>query len=172
MNETFPSLLAVVEVDKGEAVACRAPGCNHRVYRAIHVVRANGHLTVLGSTCFRTLYGNTAVAKSKPQLTPSSSRKLTPEERRELQDNTEALIQRIESEIEQEKQKLQQRAPPPASKKPRRQLFADPLAGISPEVIAEAKRNVAQRYGCDPEQAGWKGLVIIEVQALQRRNAA
>jgi hypothetical protein len=51
-------------------------------------------------------------------------------------------------------------------------MFSDPLAGVDPAVILEAKKAVAHRYGCDPDLPGWIGLVISEVQAILRRNAA
>lgn len=57
MNDASPVLLAVVEVDEWDAIACKAAGCNHKVFRAIHVVRADGQVTVLGSSCFKELYG-------------------------------------------------------------------------------------------------------------------
>ncbi len=51
-------LLAVVEVEKEQRIRCQQPGCNHTVYKAIHVVDEQGTLLVLGSTCFAKQYGS------------------------------------------------------------------------------------------------------------------
>ena len=45
--------MAIVEVDKAERVYCAQPGCNHTVYKAIHVVKEEDNVLVLGSTCFQ-----------------------------------------------------------------------------------------------------------------------
>lgn len=170
MDDASPVLLAVVEVDEWDAVACRAAGCNHKVFRAIHVVRADGQVTVLGSSCFKKLYGASEIGRARPRFTSGGGRTLSDEERALLQENAAELIRQFQAAT------LQHPSPskvaPPARNKHRRVLFADPLAGVAPELIAEAKRNVAQRYGCDPDQAGWKGLVVAEVQTLLRRDAA
>jgi hypothetical protein len=50
-------LLAVVEVPQADRVVCQAPGCKHPVYKRIHVVQEDGRLTVLGSECFKKLFG-------------------------------------------------------------------------------------------------------------------
>jgi Lon protease-like protein len=183
MNESVPALLAVVEVKRDQAVACQAAGCNHRVYRAIHVVRTRLRITVLGSTCFRKLYEATELAKAKPHYTGTNSRRLTDEERQLLQHNADALVQRFESEhtaqeqlraSAQPRQYLQPQASASAYRSTQRHRLsrADPLLQASAELLAEAKSNIAARYGCDPDLPGWRGLLIAEIQALLRRDAA
>lgn len=91
-----PVLLAVVEVPKELRVVCCNPGCGHSVYRAVHVVKDQGELLVLGSTCFDRRYGQGALGS--PRYGGGQWRLLTPEEREMLAVNTAALIARFEQE--------------------------------------------------------------------------
>lgn len=88
-------LLAVVEVPQADRVVCQAPGCKHPVYKRIHVVQKDGELTVLGSECFKKLFGE---AGSTPSFGSGEGRLLTPEERQLLVENTERLISQFEAE--------------------------------------------------------------------------
>jgi len=88
-------LLAVVEVPQADRVVCQAPGCKHPVYKRIHVVQKDGKLTVLGSECFKKLFGE---ASSTPSYGSGEGRLLTPEERQLLVENTERLISQFETE--------------------------------------------------------------------------
>jgi hypothetical protein len=88
-------LLAVVEVPQADRVVCQAPGCKHPVYKRIHVVQKYGNLTVLGSECFKKLFGE---AHSTPSYGSGDGRLLTPEERQLLVENTERLISQFEAE--------------------------------------------------------------------------
>ncbi|MGB1008699.1 MAG: hypothetical protein ACPGVP_03195 [Thiolinea sp.] len=93
------SLLAVVEVDKSERVLCRAPKCGRSVYKRIHVIKVDNDITVLGSECFKKLYG--LKTADNPHYGDSKGRVLTPEERQLLIENTEKLIQHFEDETQQ-----------------------------------------------------------------------
>jgi hypothetical protein len=88
-------LLAVVEVPQEDRVVCQAPGCKHPVYKRIHVVQKDGQLTVLGSECFKKLYGE---GHSAPSYGAGEGRLLTPEERQLLIENTARLIAQFEAE--------------------------------------------------------------------------
>jgi hypothetical protein len=67
------------------------------VYRRIHVVRENGKLLVLGSTCFAKRYGaDTALGSAR--FGAGEGRPLTQAERQLLVNNTEALLERFEEE--------------------------------------------------------------------------
>lgn len=99
----FAKLLAVVEVEKEQRVRCQQPGCNHTVYKAIHVVEERGALMVLGSTCFAKRYGS-PTELGDPAYGTGGGRVLTSEERQMLQGNTRAFIERFEREY------LEQRA--------------------------------------------------------------
>ena len=92
-----PRLLAVVEVEKEERVFCAQPGCNHTVYKAIHVVRDSGQLLVLGSTCFAKRYGG-MTALGGAEYWGGKGKLLTAEERALLQGNTDALLAKFEAE--------------------------------------------------------------------------
>ncbi|WBY01526.1 hypothetical protein PE066_18990 [Ramlibacter tataouinensis] len=67
------------------------------MYAAVHVVEEDGHILVLGSTCFRKRYGS-AKSLGKAQFGVGSSRLLTEEERQIMPDNTAVLIARFEDE--------------------------------------------------------------------------
>ena len=88
-------LLAVVEVPQADRVVCQAPGCKHPVYKRIHVVQKNGQLTVLGSECFKKLFGE---GHSAPSYGSGEGRLLTLEERQLLVENTACLIAQFEAE--------------------------------------------------------------------------
>ncbi|ABM33311.1 hypothetical protein QRO08_11775 [Paracidovorax citrulli] len=90
-------LLAVVEVEKEQRIRCQQPGCNHTVYKAIHVVDEQGTLLVLGSTCFAKQYGS-PTKLGDPAYGNGGGRVLTSEERQMLQDNTRAFIERFAKE--------------------------------------------------------------------------
>lgn len=91
------SLLAIVGVEKARAVQCQHPGCNHRVYRRIHVVDEEGRLLVLGSSCFAKRYGSGAVL-GQPSIGGANGRQLSDVERQMLVDNTAALLARFRQE--------------------------------------------------------------------------
>jgi hypothetical protein len=88
-------LLAVVEVPQVDRVVCQAPGCKHPVYKRIHVVQKDGQLTVLGSECFKRLFGE---GHSAPSYGTGEGRLLTTEERQLLVENTARLIAQFETE--------------------------------------------------------------------------
>ena len=88
------ALLAIVGVEKADAVQCQQQGCNHRVYRRIHVVDEAGHLMVLGSSCFARRYGSSTFL-GQPSIGGANGRQLTDEERQMLVDNTAALLARF-----------------------------------------------------------------------------
>jgi hypothetical protein len=96
------SLLAIVGVKKEQGVLCQHNGCNHRVYRNIHVVNEGGQLLVLGSTCIKKRYG-AVDALGKPSAGGANGRQLTDEERQMLVDNTAALLEKFRKEaVEQQ----------------------------------------------------------------------
>ena len=95
---TTTKLLAIVSVEHEDRVQCGQPGCGHSIYRAIHVVRDNGSLIVLGSTCFAKRYGSAATLGTARFGTGDGGRKLTAEERMLLVDNTAELLARFEAE--------------------------------------------------------------------------
>ena len=107
---TSSKLMAIVEVDKAERVYCAQPGCHHTVYKAIHVVREDDRLLVLGSTCFQKRFGS-LTALGKAQHWGGNGKVLTSEERALLAENTQALLARFEAEEarlrEEAEQKLQ-----------------------------------------------------------------
>lgn len=172
MNEAPPSLLAVVEVDESKRVECRAPGCKHAVFRRVHIVRFEGQVHVLGSSCFRKLFHSQDVSGSDPSFTSRSGRRLTEDEQRLLRENAKELMRAFESEQVRLRAAAIATTPQRIRSPPRRSLSVDPLIGVDRGVIAEAKAAIADRHGCDPNLPGWKGLLIYEVQAILRRNAA
>lgn len=106
MNPAAPStsppgarLLAIVEVPVEQKVLCQEIGCGRGVWKAIHVVRESEQILVLGSTCFAKRYGSED-ALGAAHYGNGSSRRLTPEERQLLLENTAAFIERIREEEE------------------------------------------------------------------------
>lgn len=96
MNTDTVEVLAIVQVDPDKRVLCQAPSCNRHIYKAVHVIRENGKIAVIGSVCMKRIFGAAKVGKSL--YTGGSSRRLTPEERQLLEENTQALIRQLEGE--------------------------------------------------------------------------
>ena len=92
----------MVAVDFSARVRCEQPGCGHAVYRRIHVVRDEGRLLVMGSTCFAKRYGSSdALGPARHGGSSSDSdsgRQLTEAERQLLVSNTAALLIQFEQE--------------------------------------------------------------------------
>ena len=167
-------LLAVIEVPRDDRVRCQSPGCNHPVFRRIHVLREGSIVRVYGSECFKKLFSGLPVGSSTPQYTSSDGRRLTEEERQLLNENTERLIQKFDAEHQAElarKAEIEaarivalQTAPflPPLRKQPT--LIARPVAKQIAE--AKAKQIVREKYNVDPELPGWRGLVLDEMKRI------
>ena len=167
-------LLAIVEVPRDDRVRCQCPGCNHPVFRRIHVVLEASAVRVYGSECFKKLFLGLPVASSMPKYTPSEGRQLTEVERRLLIENTERLIQQFEAEYQAE---LARKAAL-ASARPAIAQAVLPSPPVPPKpttTISEATRRAAEiqakqavraKYGVDPELAGWRGLVLDEMDKI------
>ncbi len=172
-------LLAVVEVPRDDRVRCQASGCNHPVFRRIHVVREGGVVHVYGSECFKRLSEASPVASSTPRYTSTEGRHLTEEERQLLVENTERLIQQFEAERQEElapKTVLAttRHAPvPPAAPVVVPVPPLPPPASAAERRVAEAqaKQIVRAKYNVDPELPGWRGLVLAEVRRILSQNA-
>jgi len=168
-------LLAVVEVPRDDRVRCQSVGCNHSVFRRIHVVRENSTVRVYGSECFKKLFVGLPVASSTPQYTSSEGRRLTDEERQLLVENTERLIQQFESQYQADlARKTVFVAVPPAPAKPTPTLPAKAATFVSPTARqaaeSQAKQIVRSTYGVNPDLPGWRGLVLIEMERILREN--
>ena len=167
--------LAVVEVPRDDRVRCQSAGCNHPVFRRIHVVRENSVVRVYGSECFKKLFLGRPVVSSMPTYTSSEGRHLTDEERQLLIENTERLVQQFESEYQAEaarKAALAVLRPTPAQMAPVLPVPPKPVTVVS-EVArqaaeAQAKQIVRSKYGVDPELPGWRGLVLSEMKLIFR----
>lgn len=167
-------LLAVVEVPRDDRVRCQSTGCNHPVFRRIHVVRENSAIRVYGSECFKKLFSGLSVVSSTPQYTSSDGRHLTDEERQLLIENTERLIQQFETEYQAElarKAEIEAARPAPVLKPslplPPQQptAVARPVARHVSE--AQAKQIVRERYNVDPDLPGWRGLILKEMERIE-----
>lgn len=166
-------LLAVVEVPRDDRVRCQSTGCNHPVFRRIHVVRENSTIRVYGSECFKKLFVGFPVASSTPQYTSSDGRHLTDEERQLLIENTERLIQQFETEYQAEltrKAEIEAARPAPVPK-PSLPLPTQQPTSVEQPVArcvseAQAKQIVRTKYNVDPELPGWRGLVLGEMKRI------
>ncbi|MES2944348.1 MAG: hypothetical protein V4772_15885 [Pseudomonadota bacterium] len=139
-------LLCIVEVEKSDRVQCQNPGCGHTVWKAIHIVQDNGTLMVLGSTCFQTRYGGFN-ALGNPSYGSGDARKLTPEERLLLQQNTRELLawfeteqQRLRAEAEKARANALKALQPEREKpvSPSLALLKKPLA--QQQALAQSRR--------------------------------
>lgn len=175
-------LLAIVEVSKEDRVQCQAPSCGHGVYKRIHVVQDQGRLTVLGSDCFARLYGGSI--STAPRYGSGDGRRLTADERRLLQENTQRFIDALEAErlqVLQEYERLraarqtdaQRGATEPRTspaKPPHRLPFPTWLKQLSPAqhsafvLVRNQVRDEMRRNGMNPDLAGWVGLVDADAR--------
>lgn len=92
-----PRLRAIVALDYDQRIRCQQPGCGHSVHAAVHVVQEGSHHMALGSTCFAKRYGG-LMALGGAQYGGGGGRRLTPDERQLLLENTDALLARFEQE--------------------------------------------------------------------------
>jgi len=164
-------LLAVVEVPYDDRVRCQANGCNHPVYRRIHVVRDGTGIHVYGSECFKKLFLGMPVATSMPAYTTTEGRQLTEAERQMLTENTERLIQQLQAEYEEAAARLAALAAKAAPAPIPSLQITDSNRPISLDIETMAKENVRARYNVNPELPGWRGLVLAEVERLRRAPA-
>lgn len=93
-------LLAIVSVLPANRVQCQNQGCGHGVYAAIHIVEDEGHLLVMGSTCFAKRYGDLK-ALGNPAYCAGSGGPLSAKDRETLVSNTAVLIEEIKARHEQ-----------------------------------------------------------------------
>jgi hypothetical protein len=164
------SLMAIVEVDKRNRIACQAAGCNRPVFKKIHVILESGSFKVLGGECYKKLYGSSGVRDPKPYYGSSEGRRLTDEERRLLIENTEKLIEQLEVE---HKQLALSSSPPvncggittnqPLCVAPQ---LPDRTSGISYEIAERQVKAALRAMGIDPDMPGWVGLVKLRAKKL------
>lgn len=183
-----PAHLAVVEVDQSEAVQCQAEGCGHRVYRRIDVVSAEGRLRVLGSTCCERLFGFLAGNGATPRYGSGDGRRLTDDERRLLEENTQRLIEMLEAEhLAAERRAAEERAAREQAEAQAREALQERLAQTSAarrppaparparpvEVFDEAEFRAAKiearemlraQLGSSVDAVGWGGLIRMARQ--------
>jgi len=179
------ALLTVVEVPKENRVLCGAEGCGHTVYRRIHVVQHGTVLKVLGSDCFKRLYGHLDPSASTPRYGSSEGRALTDAERAMLVENTQRFIDQLEAErLQLAEQALERRAAEDQQAAEReeanRQRFAalkatlrrrlrfgEWLADLTPteretfdRVRLQASEAMRKKFSIkDPEVPGWVGML-------------
>lgn len=92
-------LLAVVGFEtKQERIKCGYPGCNHYIYKKIHVVESGGEISLLGSTCFAKKYQGKEPLGAAKFGGGGDGKILSHEERELLLQNTAALIARFRDE--------------------------------------------------------------------------
>lgn len=197
-HDAPPRLMAVVEVDKADRVVCQAHGCGHSVYKRIHVVRDSGQTIVIGSECFKRLYGGMDRVNQSPAFGSSEGRRLTEDERQALLENTERLVAQLEAEhIEAERIKERLEAERKEAERIRtgafdtqpfnrgRNLFGrpsfrsasvlDPLAGMSPDALTKIRQEaqaivLAQNPGANLDAPDWSVIVDAEIRNIVRRR--
>lgn len=161
-----PQLLAIVEVPHDARVRCQADGCNHSVFRRIHVVRDESGFHVYGSECFKKIFAGSSLVSSTPAYTATSGHPLTEEERQLLIENTERFILQLEGEYHAAiAEKAANLIPPreitPSTSPPlshHKTLSITTTANLS--IEKQAKELVQAKYGVNPDLPGWRGLVL------------
>lgn len=171
------TLLGVVEVERDQRIRCQAPGCKHSVYRAIHLVDLDGRLQLYGSQCCGKLFGWTS--KSRGASYTTTERRLSPEERLQLEANTAELVEKLKGEHEarlarvQEQERIAEASRSVVgSARHRPSQRRGPLMGtvLPPDIERQAKEIVRQKYQVDPDLAGWRGLVIQAAREIMNNN--
>ncbi|MET3515630.1 hypothetical protein ABIC63_003414 [Pseudacidovorax sp. 1753] len=172
----MPELLGVFEVDKEKRLRCQAPGCNHAVYKAVHLLSVEGEFKLYGSECCKKLFGWTS--KTQGATHTSGERRLTDEEREQLLHNTAELLAKLKAEQAQlraaTESKLAALKAALAAKGSvvgtGRSRGESRMLGtvLSADVERQAKERVRARYQVDPDMAGWRGLVLAEAKKIEQ----
>lgn len=164
------SLMAIVEVDKRDRVACQAAGCNRPVFKKIHVIMEGSSFKVLGCECYKKLYCSYEAWNPKPYYGSSEGRRLTDEERSLLIENTEKFIELLEAE---RTQLVLSVSPTSSSNRvsTSQPLYATPqppaeTLGMSYEAVKRRVKSDLRKQGIDPDMPGWVGLVEFRVKEL------
>jgi hypothetical protein len=172
-----PTLLAVLEVEQAQRIRCQAPACNHGVHRAIHVIQSDEGIKLYGSQCCAKLFGWTSKQRAASYTT--TGRKLTAEERAQLESNTASLLEKLRFEHEQRQEEIrqklrslkavfEQRAQASAVESAKNRPVKRTLGTVlDPEVERRAKSIVSKRYQVDADLPGWRGLVLQEAKKIE-----
>jgi hypothetical protein len=157
-------LLAVVEVPQADRVVCQSPGCKHPVYKRIHVIQQDGQLTVLGSECFKKLFGE---GHSAPSYGTGEGRLLTPEERQLLVENTARLIAQFEVEHLAALEKAGLAAELRARLAAEQQAAAEAARGAAEQRRQLEAERQAQLAIPTAQAAAWKPIPAVSRKPLQ-----
>lgn len=172
-----PVLLAVVEVEQDQRIRCQALGCNHGVYRAIHVIQIEEGLKLYGSQCCAKLFGWTS--KQRAAAYTTTDRRLSAEERAQLESNTASLLEKLKVEHEkrqaESRQKLrslkamfERRAQASVIGSAKNRSEKRTLGTVlDPEIERRAKKIVSERYQVDADLPGWRGLVLQAAKKIE-----
>jgi hypothetical protein len=133
-------LLAVVEVDREDRIQCQAEGRGHSVYKRIHVVLTGMAFKVLGSQCYERLYGQATLTSQAPQYGTAAGKRLTPEERLLLVENTAAFIEGLETE----RVELERRAAQLAAQQRENEFAKAPIWVAPPEQRPERPQPIVR----------------------------
>lgn len=162
-------LLAVIEVDQQARVRCQAPGCNHPVYKSIHVVLDAGEIRVLGSSCFKTYYAGSAMVRRKPSYTSVEGRRLTDEEVALLVSNTAALIAQLREAWEHQESiaaASQSASMPRKLSSIERQAAQEEARSVAIERVKQQHPGLVDRL----HTPGFAGLIAMEYRAVLRER--
>lgn len=157
-------------------VRCQAPGCNHAVYKAVHLLSLEGEFKLYGSECCKKLFGWTSATQAASHT--SGERRLSAEEREQLISNTAELLAKLKAEQAQRRASNEARLK--ALRNPRAATTTVVGSGrgfaqrrslgtvLDAEVERQAKERVRAKYGVDPDLAGWRGFVLAEAKAMEK----
>lgn len=177
-------LSVVIEVSKDKKVLCQYHDCGRSVYKRVHVVKINNDFKIYGSECYKKLFDiYPQLRTASPTYGSASGVLLTDEEREQLLQNTEELLNRFkceqeaETELEQkqlEQKQLEQKQLEQKQKKLEQKH--DYVTKIDNQLMSialeQTKNDFRVNKGLNPELPGWAGWVKAEAKRLYEKLKA
>jgi hypothetical protein len=90
-------LVTVITLPEEGRVKCQHDGCGRNVFAQVHVIRRNGNVSFVGSTCFRRLFGDLDLQSS---FGGKAGIPLTNDEREQILHNTESFLAQLKTAYE------------------------------------------------------------------------
>lgn len=109
ISDDVSYLIAVVQLERADRVFCQAIGCGHTIFRRVHIVLSGTTFKLVGSDCFRRLYGHLPEEQRMPHYGNASGIEMSEEERQLVANNTAEFVARLEAE-DQRRQLLRENA--------------------------------------------------------------
>lgn len=158
MSDPLPVLLAIIAVEREDAVRCMAPSCDRVVHKRIHIVRHEGRCLVLGSECFRVAFEQ--LRRTPPRYSSRAGGERLSERQRDLLImNTEALVAEFEADPRMQRARpatVRRRGPASVPYK-RPQEFSDAQRRAAEPEVRRLLARMPSKDGIDYDLPGWRG---------------